>query len=1122
MSSEVIPDTNSNGGKPAVLTTVVSGTATMTSEKLMGAKNYLSWADSVELWFMGQGYEDHLTKSVDDVRAADKTTWKKIDAQLCNLMWQTIDPPKLTMFRAYKTCKKVWDRAKALYTNDIARLYHVAKKLCSLQLQGTDMESYVGAVEAVREEFSTLLPYVSNADEHHAQQGKLRICTTLAIRPSLETHTFDQTALASQSSSQVSFQVPTRGGRGGRGNGRGNRTRPSCTHCHRIGHTQDKCYALHGRPTKVANVVQTNEPSDVHSAAQPQGIFVSGNDYDEFLKYQASKQASTPVASVAHSGNSVACISHSSSLGPWVLDSGASDHISGTSSVLSKLEHPAFLPSITLADGSKIGAKGIGQATPLPTIPLKSVLYMPNCPFNLISISQLTRSLNCSVTFFADSVIVQDRGTGQTIGTGCESQGLYRLALPTTTVSSVAAVESPDVVHCRLGHPSLSKLQAMVPSLSRLTTLECQTCHLAPFSSYLSSKGILHQSSCPHTPQQNGVAERKHRHLIETARTLLLHTHVPLKFWGEAVLTACYLINRMPSSVLQNQVPHSILFPHEHIFSLPLRVFGCTCFIHDLTPGKDKLTARSIQCVFLGYTRFQKGYRCYSPALNRFFVSADVTFLENTPFFSAPDITSPSITEVLPVPYLDGPPIPTKPLQVYHRRPRPAVQDNSSPEPVAEPSLDPSSGVSSSPPIALRQGTRSTRNPNPIYNFLSYHRLSSSHYAFTSSLSSVSIPKTTAEALSHPGWRQAMIEEMSALHSTGTWDLVPLPPGKSTVGCRWIYTIKVSSDGTIDRLKARLVAKGYTQIFGLDYGDTFSPVAKMASVRLFLSMAAIRHWPLHQLDIKNAFLHGDLEEEVYMEQPPGFVAQGESSGLVCHLRRSLYGLKQSPRAWFGRFSAVISKFGMIQSEADHSVFFRHSSSMTSIYLVVYVDDIVITGDDHEGITQLKQHLFDHFQTKDMGKLKYFLGIEVAQSNAGICISQRKYALDILEETGMLDSRPVDTPMDPNTKLSPNQGEPLADPGRYRRLIGRLNYLTVTRPDISFATSILSQFLDSPCDSHWDAAVRVLRYIKGAPGKGLLYEDKGHNQIVGYTDADWAGSPSDRRSTSGYCVLLVET
>ncbi|XP_072060099.1 uncharacterized protein [Arachis hypogaea] len=247
------------------------------------------------------------------------------------------------------------------------------------------MKSYVGAVEAVKEEFSTLLPYVFNANNHHAQQGKLFLILTLlglpaeleSLRqqilgtspvpsledvfarllqsgPSLENHTFDQTALASQSSSQVSFQVPTRDGRGGRGNGRGNRTRLSCTYCHKIGHTQDKCYALHGRPTKVANVVQTNEPSDVHSAAQPHGIFVSSNDYDEFLKYQASKQASTPIASVAHSGNSVAYISHSSSLGPWVLDSGASDHISGTSSVLSKLEHHAFLPSITLADGSKL------------------------------------------------------------------------------------------------------------------------------------------------------------------------------------------------------------------------------------------------------------------------------------------------------------------------------------------------------------------------------------------------------------------------------------------------------------------------------------------------------------------------------------------------------------------------------------------------------------------------------------------------------------------------------------------------------------------------------------------------------------------------------------------------
>jgi len=179
---------------------------------------------------------------------------------------------------------------------------------------------------------------------------------------------------------------------------------------------------------------------------------------------------------------------------------------------------------------------------------------------------------------------------------------------------------------------------------------------------------------------------------------------------------------------------------------------------------------------------------------------------------------------------------------------------------------------------------------------------------------------------------------------------------------------------------------------------------------------------------------------------------------------------------------------MMRSEADHSVFYRHSAQGCT-YLIVYVDDIVITGNDEQGIHQLKQHLSTQIQTKDFGKLRYFLGIEVAQSKDGLVISQRKYVMDILEETGLLKAKPVDTPMDPNVKLLPNQGEPLSDSGRYRRLVGKLNYLTVTRPDISFAVSVVSQFLNSPCQEHMDAVIRILKYIKGAPGKGLIYEDR---------------------------------
>ena len=237
-----------------------------------------------------------------------------------------------------------------------------------------------------------------------------------------------------------------------------------------------------------------------------------------------------------------------------------------------------------------------------------------------------------------------------------------------------------------------------------------------------------------------------------------------------------------------------------------------------------------------------------------------------------------------------------------------------------------------------------------------------------------------------------------------------------------------------------------------------------------------------------------------MEQPPSFVAQGES-GLVCKLRRSLYVLKQSPRVWFSRFSKVVQEFGMIRSTTNHSVFYHHSSTEKCIYLIVYVDGIVITGNDQNGIQKLKQHLFSHFQTKDLRKLKYFLGIEVTQSNFGVIISQREYTLDILTDTGMLDYKPVDTPMDSNVKLVPSQGELLRDPRKYRRLVGKLNYLTITQPVISFPVSVVSQFLQSPCDSHWDAVIHVLRYIKGTPSQRVLYENRCHTQIVGYSDAN---------------------
>ncbi|RVW24916.1 Retrovirus-related Pol polyprotein from transposon RE1 [Vitis vinifera] len=358
---------------------------------------------------------------------------------------------------------------------------------------------------------------------------------------------------------------------------------------------------------------------------------------------------------------------------------------------------------------------------------------------------------------------------------------------------------------------------------------------------------------------------------------------------------------------------------------------------------------------------------------------------------------------------------------------------------------------------------------------------------------------------------------MEALMKNKTWNLVPLPEGKKTVGCKWVFSIKHKADRSIERYKARLVAKGYTQTYGIDYQDTFSPVAKLNTVRVLISLAANLNWPLHQFDVKNAFLHGGLEEEVYMDIPPGYsVTTGTNE--VSKLQRALYGLKQSPRAWFGRFSLAMKKYGFQQSNADHTLFLKKQQGKV-IALIVYVDDMVITGDDIEEISRLQGQLASEFEMKNLGGLKYFLGIEVARSTQGIFLSQRKYVLDLLSEVGLLECKPVDTPIVQNHKLGIYPNQKPTDKGRYQRLVGKLIYLYHTRPDIAYAVSVVSQFMHCPSEEHMEAVIRILRYLKSSPGKGLMFSKNDHVRVDGYTDADWAGNISDRKSTSGYFTFV---
>ena len=271
--------------------------------------------------------------------------------------------------------------------------------------------------------------------------------------------------------------------------------------------------------------------------------------------------------------------------------------------------------------------------------------------------------------------------------------------------------------------------------------------------------------------------------------------------------------------------------------------------------------------------------------------------------------------------------------------------------------------------------------------------------------------------------------------------------------------------------------------------------------------------------MNNAFLNGDLHEEVYMQLPQGFHSKGEN--LVCKLNKSLYGLKQASRQWYSKFSTTILKYGFKQSKSDYSLFTK-KFNQTFIALLVYVDDILIASNDVQAVEDLKTSLNQEFKLKDLGNLKYFLGLEVARSEKGISLCQRKYALGVLKDAGMIGCKPSKVPKEQNLKLSKYQGELLTDPGVYRRLVGRLLYLNITRPDITYSVHKLSQFMAKPRKPHLDAAYKVLQYIKGCPGQGILLSSKSDLHLKAYTDADWASCVDTRRSTTGFCVFLGDS
>ena len=608
------------------------------------------------------------------------------------------------------------------------------------------------------------------------------------------------------------------------------------------------------------------------------------------------------------------------------------------------------------------------------------------------------------------------------------------------------------------------------------------------FEQYLKSEGVRHEHTIPKCPEQNGTAERLNRTLIEMVRAMLADSKLDKCFWAEALSTAVYLRNRCPTRPIEHMTPYEALFGERPKVD-HLRIFGCTAFSFIPKDERRKLDDKSRKCIFLGYSSNQKGYRLYDLERKRIFHSRDVKFnelecgIENT-------IVSESST--------NG----DQKIITDIRSDADPVSDESDNE-----SEDHEEEIQE--PI-VRRSTRRTRPPD-------YYGV------WVNSVESSDEPQSVKDAISSyekEMWEEAMQAEIESLHRNKVWNLIAPPKDRKIINCKWVFKRKRGENGTVERYKARLVACGYTQRQGLDYEETFSPVVRFESVRCVLALAAHFKMKLHQMDVKTAFLNGELTEEVYMSQPEGFKEKGKEN-YVCQLKRSIYGLKQSPRCWNATLDMQLKSMGFAQTKGDPCLYV--SIDGDPVIIAVYVDDILIAAVTDEKISEVKAAIAERFDVKDMGELSYFLGIKVVQDPTAstIWIGQPNYIESLISDFDMTNAKCCNTPINVGEKLSKATEESIrADPEKYQSAVGRLLYLsTTTRPDIAFAVSSVAKYTSDPTVQHWKAVKHIIRYLIGTVGYGLMFRKKETAETEGYSDADWAGDIDDRKSTSGYLFKL---
>ena len=642
---------------------------------------------------------------------------------------------------------------------------------------------------------------------------------------------------------------------------------------------------------------------------------------------------------------------------------------------------------------------------------------------------------------------------------------------------------------------------------------------------YLDELGITHELSAPYTPQQNGVVERKNRTLVEMARTMLDEYKTPRHFWIEAIYTACHIINRVYLHKFFKKTAYELLTDKKPNVSY-FKVFGAKCWIRD-PHHNAKFAPKAHEGFMLGYGKDSHTYRVFNNVLHKVVETVDVRF----------DETNGSQREHLPT-VIDEPApeetikfkatedvIPTEEsaeefIPEREERRANAPEENAE-ENGAEENADQIPRRQPAHPrvakgVQVEKIIDDIEAPGPLTRSKASH-LSNfcGHYAFVS----ITKPTKVDEAFLEPEWIQAMQEELHQFELNNVWELVkrPDPRKHNIIGTKWIYRNKQDENGLVVRNKARLVAQGYTQVEGIDFDETFAPVARLEAIRILLAYANHHDITLYQMDVKSAFLNGKLEEEVYVAQPPGF-EDPKNPDKVFRLNKALYGLKQAPRAWYDTLKEFFVKNGFTPGSLDPTLFTKSYDGELFV-CQIYVDDIIFGYTDQRYSDEFAYMMSEEYQMSMMGELKFFLGLQIRQQRNGIFISQEKYLKDVLRKFGMQDCKGVKIPMPTNGHLCTDENGIDFDQKVYRSMIGSLLYLCASRPDIMLSVCMCARFQATPKESHHKAVKHILRYLAHTPTLGLWYPKGSAFDLIGYSDSDYAGDRVDRKSTSGTCHFL---